>query len=141
MINSSSLDLANPPTLQPSFDGKFRPPFLRKSIGIGCKLNPDRLSIIKGLTERELQTATMTLADQLREEGLQEGLQKGLERGLQYLQEGLQEGIVEVLEIRFGQIADGLRETITSVQDVVRLRSLHKAAIQASSLEDFSQSL
>ena len=64
----------------------------------------------------------MTLADQLREEGLQEG-------------------ILEALEIRFGQIADGLREAVTSVHDLARLRSLHKAAIQGPTLEDFSRSL
>jgi predicted transposase YdaD len=76
----------------------------------------------------------MTLADQLREEGLQKGLEKGL-------QKGLQEGILEALEIRFGQIPAGLREAVTAVDDLARLRCLHKASIQASSLEDFSRSL
>lgn len=76
----------------------------------------------------------MTLADQLREEGLQKGHQEGH-------QEGLQEGILEALEIRFGQIPGGLREAVTAVHELHRLRGLHKAAIQAATLEEFSRSL
>ena len=56
----------------------------------------------------------MTLADQLREEGLQEGLQEGR-------QEGLQEGIVEALEIRFGQIPEGLRDAVAGHHDLTRM--------------------
>ena len=93
---------------------------------------------VSAITHRELQTTTMTLADQLRDEGLQKGLQKGLQEGLQG---GLQEAILEALEIRFGQIPEGLRERVAAVHDLPRLRSLHKAAIKAATLEEFSRSL
>ena len=81
---------------------------------------------VASITQRELQTTTMTLADQLRDEGLQKGLQ---------------EGILEALEIRFGQIPVGLTEAVAAVHELPRLRSLHKASIQAATLEDFSRDL
>ena len=68
----------------------------------------------------------MTLADQLREEGLEKGLQ---------------ESILEALEIRFGQIPDGLGEIVMGIHDPSRLRTLLKAAIQAATLETFSAAL
>ena len=85
---------------------------------------------VASITQRELQTTTMTLADQLRDEGLQKGLQKGL-----------QEGILEALKIRFGQIPVGLTEAVAAVHELPHLRSLHKASIQAATLEDFSRDL
>ena len=101
---------------------------------------------VRSVTHRELQTTAMTLADQLREEGLQKGLQKGLQEGLQEglqkgLQKGLQDGLLEALEIRFTSIPDGLRDAIATVHDLNRLRRLHKAAIQAATLEEFARSL
>ncbi|MBP7950093.1 MAG: Rpn family recombination-promoting nuclease/putative transposase [Verrucomicrobiales bacterium] len=81
---------------------------------------------VSTIAQPELQTTTMTLADQLRDEGLQKGLQ---------------EGILEALEIRFGPIPDGLREVVAAMDDVTQLRGLHKASIQATSLEEFSRSL
>ena len=76
----------------------------------------------------------MTLADQLREEGQEKGLEKGLKKGFQ-------ESILEALEIRFGQIPDGLGEIVVGIHDPSRLRSLHKAAIKAATLEAFTAAL
>jgi len=45
------------------------------------------------------------------------------------------------LEVRFTPIPDGLRDAIATVHDLNRLRSLHKAAIQAATLEEFARSL
>ena len=89
---------------------------------------------VSSISQRALQTTTMTLADQLREEGQEKGLKKGLEKGLQ-------ESILEALEIRFGQIPDGLGEIVVGIHDPSRLRSLHKAAIQAATLEAFTAAL
>jgi predicted transposase YdaD len=76
----------------------------------------------------------MTLADQFREEGLQKGRQEGL-------QKGLQDGILEALQIRFGQIPEGLAEAIRQVLEEAHLRTLHRAAIQADSIENFAKNL
>jgi predicted transposase/invertase (TIGR01784 family) len=97
---------------------------------------------VLSIKQNELQNATMTLADQLREHGLEQGLEQGLERGRQEgRQDGLRQGIVEALEIRFGSISEGLRDELAAIRDLEHLRVLHKASIQAASLEEFSKSL
>jgi hypothetical protein len=85
---------------------------------------------LNSVAQSELQNTAMSLAEQLRHEGLEKGLEKGL-----------QEGILEALEIRFDQVPEGLREAITAIHDPTHLRRLHKAAIQAATLEDFTRSL
>ena len=89
---------------------------------------------VNSVTQPELQNDAMSLAEQLRQEGLRKGRQEGR-------QEGIQEDILEVLEIRFEQLPAGLREAITAIHDPAHLRRLHKASIQAVSLEGFSRSL
>ena len=89
---------------------------------------------VEAIQARELRDTTMTLADQFREEGLEKGLQKGR-------QMGLQDGILEALEIRFDHVPGGLAEAIRQIHDDARLRSLHRAAIKADSLEIFAKNL
>jgi hypothetical protein len=89
---------------------------------------------ILAISQPEIRSTAMTIAQQLRQEGRQEGLQKGL-------QKGLHESILEVLEVRFGPVPAGLRDAIETIQDETRLRGLRKASLQAASLEDFSRSL
>ena len=81
---------------------------------------------VRSITQRELQTTTMTLADQLREEGLQKGLQNA---------------VIEALQIRFEDVPAGLAEAIRGIHDEARLHHLHKAAIQAATLETFTAAL
>ena len=85
---------------------------------------------ILAITQPEIRSTAMTIAQQLRQEGRQEGLQKGLH-----------ESILEVLEVRFGPVPAGLRDAIETIQDETRLRGLRKASLQAASLEDFSRAL
>ena len=77
-----------------------------------------------------------------REEGLQQGLAQGRQEGRQ---EGFvaarQKAVLDALEIRFGEVADAVRQRIESVQDEARLRALLKSAIQAGSIEEFTQTL
>ena len=82
---------------------------------------------VRLIARAELRTTAMTLAEQLRNEGLQKGLQKGL-----------QEGILEALTLRFGPIPAGLRTALEAIGDESHLRSLRKASIQAASLEEFT---
>lgn len=72
----------------------------------------------------------MTLAEQFIQEGLQEGLESGLRKS-----------ILEVLVVRFDKIPAGLAEAVGVVSGYERLRSLHRSAILAASLEEFSASL
>ena len=93
---------------------------------------------VNSISKSELQSTAMTLAEQLRHEGLQTGIQTGIQTGLQ---KGLQEGILEALEIRFDQVPEGLREAVAAIQDHDHLRRLHKVSIQAATLEDFTRSM
>ncbi|MCL4180338.1 MAG: transposase, partial [Verrucomicrobia bacterium] len=77
-----------------------------------------------------------------RQEGRQEGRLEGRREGLR---EGVitarQKAVLDALEIRFGPAPDLIRRSIESVQDEARLRSLHRIAIQATSLEAFAREL
>jgi hypothetical protein len=73
-----------------------------------------------------------------REEGLQQGLQQGRQEGFLAAR---QKAVLDALEIRFDQVSDPIRERIEAIQDEARLRSLHKSAIQAGSIEEFTRML
>ena len=65
--------------------------------------------------------------------------EKGLEQGLE---QGGQEFLLDVLALRFP--ADQVRplaDRIAAIDDVQRLKHLHRAAIQVPTLEDFSNLL
>ena len=68
----------------------------------------------------------MTLAQQLRQEGRQEGRQ---------------ESIIENLRLRLGAVPQGLVEAIAAIHDEDHLLRLHRASIEAASLEEFSAAL
>ena len=90
------------------------------------------------IAEPELQKTTMSLAQQIMEEGIQKGLQTGLQKGLQ---NGLRKSLLQLLEFRFGPVPEGLSESIQAVSDEARLSLLQKAALQADSLEAFTTAL
>ena len=81
---------------------------------------------VEGLTNSELQTTAMSLAQQLHHNGRKEGIQNS---------------VIEALEIRFEHVPAGLAEAIRGIHDEARLHSLLKAAIQAATLEAFTAAL
>jgi len=85
---------------------------------------------ILSVTNPEIQITAMTLAQQYRQEGRQEGMQKG-----QILTQ--QRAVLEALDIRFQRVPEGLREEIERIDEMERLQSLLRSAIQAATLEDF----
>ena len=71
------------------------------------------------------------LTQQAREEGIEQGIEQGI-----------RESIQEVLELRFEPTAVGrLADQIEAIEDVSRLKQLHRAAIQVPSLEAFRNRL
>jgi len=105
---------------------------------------------IRKIRSKPLQTKTMTLADQLRQEGRQEGKQEGLLRGKQEgRKEGLSEGqllafrtaVLRALEIRHGSCPEGIREALGAIEDPKRLEQLLENAIRSDSVEAFAQEL
>lgn len=69
-------------------------------------------------------------------------IERGVEKGIQ---QGLQQGIVEltlhILQRRFGDTALALEPQLKQVQSVERLRELSKFALDAATLEEFTQAL
>ncbi len=80
-----------------------------------------------------------SLTQQSREESFEQGREEGIEQG------GRQrtiEDILEVLEIRFDlSEAHPLSTRITAIDDLQRLKQLHRAAIQVPNLEAFQRVL
>ena len=69
----------------------------------------------------------------------EQGIKQGIEQGIE---QGTVEALLDVLEIRFGLVAsDPLADRIEAIDDVQRLKQLHRAAIQVPSLEAFSSLL
>jgi len=85
---------------------------------------------VETIQQAEVRKTTMTLAEQIRQEGRQEGRQ-----------EVRQEDVVEVLEIRFGELPEGLKTAISEVQDIDHLKHLHREAIRWADVESFTRSL
>ena len=69
----------------------------------------------------------------------QQGVEQGIEQGEK---KSTLEDILEVLEIRFDlSEAHPLSTRIATIDDLQRLKQLHRAAIQVSSLEAFQRML
>ena len=68
-----------------------------------------------------------------------QGIEQGIEQGVE---QGLRESILAVLEIRFDLPASHpLAARVAEIDDVQRLKQLHRAAVQVSSLKAFGQRL
>ena len=77
--------------------------------------------------------------EQGREEGMKQGIGQGIEQGERRSTIG---AILEVLEIRFDMHeTHPLSDRIAAIEDLQRLKQLHRAAIQVSSLEAYEQVL
>ena len=81
---------------------------------------------VNTVLQPKLRTTAMSLAEQIHQKGVANGLKKA---------------IVEVLEIRFQNVPEGLLEAIKTIHDELQLSALHRAAICAATLEDFTAAL
>ncbi len=83
------------------------------------------------------------LTQQAREEGIEQGRQEGRQEGREHgSRERAMEALLDVLEIRFAvDTTDPLAARIAAIDDVQRLKQLHRAAIQVPSLEAFRRLL
>lgn len=76
-----------------------------------------------------------SFAQYIKQLGIEQGIEQGERRSTI-------EAILEVLEIRFDlNEAHPLSTRIAAIEDLQRLKQLHRAAIQASSLGAFEQAL
>ena len=80
-----------------------------------------------------------SLIQSFKREGREEGFEQGIEQGQR---KSTLEDILEVLEIRFDLPASHpLSDRIAAIEDLQRLKQLHRAAIQMSNLDDFGRML
>jgi hypothetical protein len=101
---------------------------------------------IRKIRSKPLQTKTMTIADQLRQEGRQEGLKEGKQEGIR---EGLTRGqllalrtaVLRSLEISHGSCPAGISEALEAIEDPKRLEQLLENALRSESIESFAQAL
>ena len=102
------------------------------------------LAILSGLVYR-LETITTIISEAtmyessvvqyFTEKGIEQGIKQGIEQGGR---ERAVEDLLDVLEIRFGlSVSDPLSARIRAIDDMQRLKQLHRAAIQVPSLEAF----
>jgi predicted transposase YdaD len=83
----------------------------------------------------------MTLAEQILQKGRQKGRQEGRQEGLQEILANLREWVLEVLVLRLGEVPAEIRAAIDTMDDEAHLKALHRAAIQAASMDEFARSL
>ncbi|MCY3680225.1 MAG: hypothetical protein OXH16_02430 [Gemmatimonadetes bacterium] len=89
------------------------------------------------------QSLTQESREEAREEGFEQGREEGVEQGIeQGGRERAIEDILDVLEIRFDlHQTDPLSARISAIEDLQRLKQLHRAAIQVSNLDEFERML
>ena len=74
-----------------------------------------------------------------REQGREQGIQQGAEQGAR---EATINNLFAALEIRFdGNVAYALRPALESIRDLHRLEELHREALRAETLVDFTREL
>ncbi len=93
---------------------------------------------IRKIRSKPLQAKTMTIADQLRQEGRQEGIQEGMSKGQALALRG---AVLRALEIRHGSCPSGISDALEAVEDPKRLGQLLDSAIRSESIESFAQRL
>ena len=105
----------------------------------------DRLMILSGLEYDQTLINRILL-----QEGLMDAIMRESSFAQYIMKQGIEQGerrstiedILEVLEIRFDlSEAHPLSARIAAIDDLQRLKQLHRAAIQVSSLEAFEQAL
>ena len=94
------------------------------------------------IQSKPLQSKTMTLADQFRQEGKIEGKLEGKREGLfEGRLSALRASVLCALEIRHGACPDGVREVIEASEDPNQLQHLLESAIRSGSIEAFAREL
>jgi len=94
------------------------------------------------IQSKPLRSKTMTLANQLREEGKIEGKLEGKKEGLfEGRLSALRSSVLCTLEIRHGAYPDGVREVIEALEDPKKLQNLLESALRSDSIEAFAQNL
>ncbi|NKQ37760.1 MAG: hypothetical protein HF973_19380 [Chloroflexi bacterium] len=106
----------------------------------------EMVTIIQQVLTDEGSTVMETIADQWIKEGVEQGLQQGLQQGLRQgvavgVEQGLRAAILDTLLLRFDAAPQEIEERLTAVTNTEQLRDLHRQAVTAETLDDFTDLL
>ncbi|PIE71243.1 MAG: hypothetical protein CSA22_04245 [Deltaproteobacteria bacterium] len=136
------------PVLQESSGLRFFETMLRYILNAAPddRINYEQLTaaVDAAVSQEKGEQIMPTIADRLREEGLLKGMQQGMEKGMQQgIQQGMvkkaQESVIDTLEFKFSQIPFHTIHAIQEIDNLERLKQLHRLALQSESLADFNQ--
>ena len=85
----------------------------------------ERQELYHEMTE---QKESIMLAQYIRDMGIEQGIQKGII-------DNSKENIIEALELRFGKVSPEIIERINNINDVKKLKELHRKAIQMTEMD------
>ncbi len=99
--------------------------------------------IMETIAEQWVQQGVERGFQQGIQQGIQQGMQQGIQQGLRQgmvkgVEQGLREAILDTLLLRFDAAPQAVEAKLTAVTDAEQLRSLHRQAISADSLEEFT---
>ncbi len=84
----------------------------------------------------------MTYVTTMERRGIQKGVQKGIQKGIQKgAQQTLREDVYEILELRFQTVPYTVKEQLDEIDDATMLRRLHRLAVQAQCIGDFTKEM
>ena len=101
----------------------------------------ERILSQEGLMDAIMRDSSFAqyLKEQFKEQFIEQGIEQGIERGVR---ERAVEDILDVLEIRFDPAAAGqFADRIAVIDDLQRLKQLHRSAVQVTGLDDFQRLL
>lgn len=107
--------------------------FLRYIMSARENLDEKKLVQIAQEISEEEGDNIMTLAEELRNEGMKKGISKGISKGVL---KGLIEGIETIIDIKFGQVGLKLMGKIKKVSSYEKLKEIKEALRRASKLEE-----
>jgi flagellar biosynthesis/type III secretory pathway protein FliH len=88
--------------------------------------------------DKEVKVMANTIAEELIKQGIQQGLERGIQQGLkQGLIQEARDMVMEAINSRFDMTPDDIKAKIEKIEDHELLKSLHRHAIKASSLQEF----
>ena len=101
----------------------------------------NRILLQEGLMDAIMRESSF--AQYIKQLGIEQGIEQGIGQGIEQGERRSTIGaILEVLEIRFDMHeTHPLSDRIASIDDLQRLKQLHRAAVQVSNLEAFEQAL
>lgn len=120
-------------------DDKFHEEVLRQLICMAPDEDihfEDIMSVARESLGKKGSDIMNTIADSLMDKGKKQGIEEGIQLGI--VQKS-REAIIDVLDIRFGVVTRTMIKTLNGIHEPELLAMLHRNAIKAKSIEEFTR--